>query len=413
MRCAFALTLPALLPPLARPVQAAERIVFSVGAFERSISVASIAAYIEDGVVTEEIAPFLSLIEPEMQAQARELLSQRLDVDVTTVAQVVYSPQGEFLLGRAGEVFRTGARISGKQGLSGAAVVSAADAEEGLTALNLIRRFPTPVLRVDVNRGGAIARQVGRAFEQSEEALALVEEISFQMASEPLPENTSAAELNGLVTQVGPYKVKRSTLKLRVLGPPVDLYLPDAASRFVQNSLSQNGKHPTIVISHGVGSSRVSYAYLAQFLAQHGYAVISLEHPGSNEAQIDNFIDGVTGNVVPDEEFISRPQLVSQVLNDLDSRSQTNPAFARLLANVDFNNVGVIGQSFGGYTALAVAGAPLNLGSLQGVCHPPRLQHRYLPALAVSGSRPWRSGAAGHQLQRLACQSRLCYQPHD
>ena len=357
----------ALLPQAVRPSQAAERIIVSLGAFERSISVASIEAFVKDGRITEELAPFVAQVDPAMLAQARELLSQRLDVDVTTVAQVLYSPQGEFLLGRAGEVFRTGARLSGKQGLSGAAILSAADPEEGLTVLNVIRRFPTPVLRVDLKKGGAIASQASSAFAQSALAVDLIDELAFQNASSPFPEGVSAAELNDLVTSPGSFQVKRVTLKPRVVGPPVDVYLPEPlVGSLAPSQRQQAAKYPAVVISHGVGSSRLSYAYLAQFLAQHGFAVINLEHPGSDEQQIDNFVDGLTGSAIPTEEFVNRPQLVSTVLRDLEGRS----LFDKSLSNIDFNNVGIIGQSFGGYTALTVAGAPVNLASLRSACPP-------------------------------------------
>ena len=356
-----------LLPQAARPSQAAERIIFSVGAFERSVSLASIEAFAKDGRITEELAPFVAQVDPATLAQARELLSQRLDVDVTTVAQVLYSPQGEFLLGRAGDVFQTGARLSGDQGLRGAAILSAADPKEGLTALNVIRRFPTPVLRINLNQGGAIASQASRAFAQSALAVDLVNELAFQSASDPFPAGTSAAELNALVTSPGLFKVKRITLKPRIAAPPVDVYLPEPLSGSLADpQREQAAKYPAVVISHGVGSSRLSYAYLAQFLAQHGFAVINLEHPGSDEAQINNFVDGLTGSAIPTEEFINRPQMVSQVLRDLEGRSR----FSKSLSNIDFNNVGVIGQSFGGYTALAVGGAPINLASLRSACPP-------------------------------------------
>ncbi|MGB3297288.1 MAG: alpha/beta hydrolase [Phormidesmis sp.] len=352
-----------LLPQTARPSQAAERIIFSVGAFERSVSVASIETFVEEGRITAELAPFVAQVEPSTLSQARELLSQRLDVDVTTVAQVLYSPQGDFLLGRAGEVFRTGARLSGKQGLSGAAILSAADSAEGLTIINVIRRFPTPVLRIDLKQGEAIASQASRAFEQSRLATSLVEELAFQNAIAPFPEGVSAADLDNLVTGPGPFQVKRITLKPRIVGPPVDVYLPEPLPG---SARQQSAKYPAVVISHGVGSSRLSYAYLAQFLAQYGFAVINLEHPGSNEDQIGNFIDGLTGSAIPTEEFVNRPQLVSTVLRELEARSLINQNFS----HIDFNNVGIIGQSFGGYTALAVAGAPVNLKSLRSACPP-------------------------------------------
>ncbi len=352
-----------LLPSVSRPSYAAERVIFSLGAFERSISLASIEAYVQEGRVTDELAPLIAQLDPATLAQGQALLSQRLDIDVTTVAQVVYSPQGEFLLDRAGRVFRTGSRLSGKQGLSSAAILSAADPQGGLSALNMIRRFPTPVLRIDLKEGESIARQATKAFEQSRAALDLVEQLSLQMASEPFPEGVSAASLNALVTNPGVFQVKQTSIKLKAAEPPTDIYLPEP---LVDSGRSPNQKYPAVVISHGVGSSRVSYAYLARFLAQRGFAVINVEHAGSNEAQIDDFVEGLTRRVVPDEEFINRPVLISQVLQALEARSQFNSSLSR----IDFNNVGVIGQSFGGYTALAVAGAPLNLASLRSACPP-------------------------------------------
>ena len=139
--------------------------------------------------------------------------------------------------------------------------------------------------------------------------MSLVNQLSFEKASEPLAEGISAADLNGLVTSPGRFQVKRATIKIGILGPPVDVYIPELQGGLLRNGIAQSANHqtsekyPIVVISHGVGSSRLSYSYLAQFLAQHGFAVVNLEHPGSNEAQIDNFIDGVTGNLVPDEEF--------------------------------------------------------------------------------------------------------------
>ncbi len=352
-----------LLPQVARPSYAAERVILSLGAFERSVSLASIEAYVTEGRVTDELAPLLAQVDAATLAQAQALLSQRLDVNVTTVAQVVYSPQGEFLLDRAGKVFRTGARQPGDRALSAAAILSAADPEEGLSVLNMIRNFPTPVLRVDLKEGESIARQATEAFEQSRQALDVVEQLSLQRAGEPFPEGVTAGDLNALVTNPGWFQVKRASLKLKAAEPPVDIYLPEP---LVESARATGETYPAVVISHGVGSSRLSYAYLAQFLAQRGFAVINVEHAGSNETQIDSFVEGLTRRVVPDDEFINRPQLISQVLQALEARSQFNSSLAR----IDFNNVGVIGQSFGGYTALAVAGAPLNLESLRSACPP-------------------------------------------
>lgn len=356
--------------PLAiRPSSAAERITFSLGAtVERSISVDAIEAYVKEGRVTPELAPYLSYIDPAMRVQAKGLLSRRADIDVTTVAQFAYTPQGEFLLAQAGEVFRTGARLPGGKGLRSAVILSAADEVNGLTILNVLRRFPTPVLRIDLPTGLAIASQASEAFNQSNAAITLVEQLSLQAATLPFPDGTSAADLNDLVTRPGPFQVKKLSVRLKVSPQPVDVYLPDTVSPLVSGrgmSRSRLAGFPAVIISHGLGSDRNSYAYLAKFLAERGFVAITLEHPGTNAERLNAFVTG-RASQVPDEEFINRPLLISQVLDGLVERQAIEPE----LKNINFNNVGIIGQSFGGYTALAVAGAPINLAALTQVCPP-------------------------------------------
>ncbi|NJO71717.1 MAG: hypothetical protein HC825_08605 [Oscillatoriales cyanobacterium RM1_1_9] len=63
--------------------------------------------------------------------------------------------------------------------------------------------------------------------------------------------------------------------------------------------------------------------------------------------------------------FANRPRDITDLINQLEQRSRTDPAFP---GKIDFQNVGVVGQSFGGYTALAVAGAGLNLSTLTQGC---------------------------------------------
>ncbi len=393
----------ALFPTTAKPTQAAETITFSLGAtVERSISVEALEIYVEEGRVTDELAPYVSYIEnvdPSALESARALLSQRADLDAIAVSQFAYTPQGEYLLDEIGKVFRTGARLPGGKGLRGAAILSAADDETGLTILNVIKRFPTPVLRVDLRQGLAVANQTSESLRQSQAALNLVEQRSLQTTTNDFPSGTSAAQLNQLATQPGLFQVRRLSVRVKASTAPVDVYLPKSPSAFfnevVSNSRASNSDFPllnpssvnrelgfratpnnfinsapnslpAVIISHGFGNERKTYRYLADFLAARGFAVISVEHPGSSAEQFDALVSGRTSQVVPDDEFVRRPELISQVLDELSARADDDKIFAQ----IDFNNVGIVGQSFGGYTALAVAGAPVNLASLRASCPP-------------------------------------------
>ncbi|MEM8504996.1 MAG: alpha/beta fold hydrolase [Cyanobacteria bacterium P01_D01_bin.1] len=363
----------ALSPIAVKPGQAAEKIVFSLGSgLERSLSVDSLEQYAKEGTITEEFAaylPYLQSLDSAMLDQAREILTERVDIDVTTVSQFGYTAQGEYLLEQIGEVFRTGSRLSGAKGLRGAAILSAADSEEGLTLLNVIRRFPTPVLRVDIRKGTAIAQQFDAAFQQSNTALELVEQLSFATATDELPGDNSAIRLTQLITEAGPFQVRRRSIRLKASQQPVDIYTPspspDLPTDFFDSTAQSEDVWPAVVISHGLGNDRSTYSYLAQFLAARGFAVINVEHRGSSDQQVSALITGVTNEVVSADEFISRPQLISEVLDELEQRDDFN---AKGSGRIDFDNVGIIGQSFGGYTALAVAGAPLNLVRLQADC---------------------------------------------
>ena len=380
----------AFSPAATRPGQAAETITFALGgSIERSLSVDSLELYAREGIVTEELAaylPYLRKLNTVDLDRAREILTERVDTDVTAVSQFSYTQQGEYLLEQIGEVFRTGARLSGAKGIRGAAILSAADPEEGLTILNVIRRFPTPVLRVDIRRGSAIISQFDAAFQQSNTALELVEQLSLATATDDLPGNSSAARLTRLITEAGPFQVRRQAVRVKASRQPVDIYTPTLPTDF-SSSASGRGEYvwPAVVISHGLGNDRTTYSYLAQFLAARGFAVINIEHRGSSEDQVANLIAGVSNEVVSADEFISRPQLISQVLDELEQKDDIKE---KGRGRIDFNNVGVIGQSFGGYTALAVAGAPLNLTRLRADCPPHRAQLQRFTAATVSGSGP-------------------------
>lgn len=131
---------------------------------------------------------------------------------------------------------------------------------------------------------------------------------------------------------------------------PVDLYLPKADS---QSKLS------LVVISHGLGSDLTTFAYLAKHLASHGFAVAVPEHPGSSARQIEALLNGLESDVTPPDELIDRPFDIKFMLDRLADNFGDK---------IDVENVGMIGQSFGGYTTLALAGAEINWNSLERDC---------------------------------------------
>lgn len=342
-----------LLPTLAiiSPALTAERIYASYAVVERSISVAALEKYAKEGVLDDELAVYAQYVNPQQLEQLRRVLLTRIDLSPVAIAQFLYTPQGTILLERLGQIVQTEARQPGFYAIRSALILAAAT-PDGLTLLNVLHRFPTRSIRIDLARSLRIAEQLDRLINQTQSAIALVQKDALAAVDAQPPINLSQLPL------VPPsYRWNKQTLTLydvrRDRRFVADVYLPFATKTT-----------PIIVISHGLGSDRTSFIYLAQQLASAGFAVAVPEHPGSNAEQLRSLLAGTAAEVAQPNEFVNRPLDVRYLLNELE-RLRTTDANYR---NIDVQNVGVIGQSFGGYTALALAGAPLNFEQLQQDC---------------------------------------------
>lgn len=348
---------------------AADRVFISYNLLERSIPVASLEEYAKTGRIDRPLAIYAQYAKPQELEQLRNILLVRADLSPVAVSQFLYSPQGEVLLKRLGEVIQPESRISGFKAIRAALILATADEVNGLTLLNVLRKFPTRGLRIDVERSLQIASTLEQAINQTQRAAAAVAQQALveQQGSNNLPQGALAD-----LRQQGRFAVEKQTVSLIdrrrpavvTVGDPVtdpggrslvvDVYTPQSPRSPLRN------RAPVIVISHGLGSDRTSLAYLAEHLASHGFGILVPEHPGSNKKQLQALIRGTTQEVAEPIEFIDRPLDVSFVLD----RFQADATFSQL----DFQQVGVIGQSFGGYTALALAGATINPEQLKRDC---------------------------------------------
>jgi len=104
-------------------------------------------------------------------------------------------------------------------------------------------------------------------------------------------------------------------------------------------------KHlPLIVISHGLFGDRFSHHDTAEFLADAGFAVVSLNH---TQDSVLSYNDKSVSDISP---FLTRPVDIQRVLNTLLLHPQPG-------LDIDRNRIGFFGFSRGGYTGLVLAGA--------------------------------------------------------
>jgi predicted dienelactone hydrolase len=125
----------------------------------------------------------------------------------------------------------------------------------------------------------------------------------------------------------------------------------------------REGKTPVVILSHGLASNPEDFEGVAQYLASYGYVVAIPQHPGSDTKQAKALLEGYSREVFELNEFINRPKDISYVIDELERRNQSE-----FEGRLDLENVGVAGHSFGGYTALAVAGAVIDFDYLQKIC---------------------------------------------
>lgn len=130
---------------------------------------------------------------------------------------------------------------------------------------------------------------------------------------------------------------------------PVRVRVPPGASQ----------DRPVILFSHGLGGSRDAGTHWAEHWAAHGFIVVHLQHPGSDESVWKGQGGTPQARLGTLKAAASGPQLVARsrdVAFVLDELARRQSAGDPLLARADLSRVGLAGHSFGAHTTLAAAG---------------------------------------------------------
>ncbi|MCU0565683.1 MAG: alpha/beta hydrolase [Oculatellaceae cyanobacterium Prado106] len=362
----------------AAAAMSAEQLTIAYGLLERTIPITDLKTYADEGVIAGDLRDYTRFFQPNEMERLRRVLKTEADFSPVAVAQFLYSEQGEVLLRRLGEVIRTESNLSGFYALR-AAMIFAAGTPEGLTLMTALEQFPLKDVRVDLQKALRILGDLEALVRQTQGAIALIDQQSdLEARARPWVAFPSLPDLRS----PGSLTWQKRSLTLTENDPdspfrhrrtfPADVYLPVIPTESNASSLGVSSippalpnRVPLIVISHGLGSDRTTYAYLAEQLASYGFAVAVPEHPGSSSQQIQALISGVASEVAEPQEFVNRPLDVKFLLNTLALLDQSDPDFA---GRIDLQNVGILGQSLGGYTALALAGAKINLPQLTQDC---------------------------------------------
>ncbi|WP_330202454.1 alpha/beta hydrolase [Cyanobacterium sp. Dongsha4] len=337
--------------------EAAEKIFFTYGPLKLSVEVESLESFAEDGIINEDLQQYLQRVSPEQQNKFREFLNKKLDIDGVKVSRFFNTQMGEQILLRLGKGITLEGGENGGIALRGAIIQSALDEDTGLTLMNVLKKYPTNLqIQGELVMGGAEhAQKIIKATDT------LVESMRLWTNEEAQNSSFNYSELPDIRLQ-GKYQVEKQVWQLKDESRDrsfyVDVYIPQGLQ----------GKVPVIIFSHGLSSRPEDYSKNLNHIASHGFLIAAPQHVGSDIIYLQEMFEGLNGNIFDVNDFVNRPLDISFVIDELERRNSKD--FQGLL---ELKNVGVTGHSFGGYTALAIAGATIDFDYLQEACNTPYL----------------------------------------
>ena len=339
------------------PVEAGEKIYFIYTPIHESLRIDSLDLFAREGKVNKELGFYFNIggVNDKEKMKFREVLIKPAPLKPMLVSRFFNSKIGEGLLSRVGNYIEIQGGRNGKYALR-AAMVQAAFDSEGLSLINFFRNLPTN-MQIDLRKVKRIAQVTEKVVKAtkvfSEEIIPKLSDME-AAAAEPV----NFEKLPDL-RQKGSFGVEQKRWNLtdrsRNRTFYVNVYMPQRW---------REGGTPVIVLSHGLSSKPEEFADIGQHLASYGYVVVMPQHIGSDVQQTQAFLKSLSREVFLTEEFIERPLDISYVIDQLEERN-----LREFDGQLILDKVGVFGHSFGGYTALAVAGATIDFDNLEEECH--------------------------------------------
>ena len=358
---------------------AAEKIRFFVGPKEVVVSIEALETFANTGEVINEFAFYAQYLDENSLNWFQEFLSQDHVFPIVPLNKMLNSTIGRDLLEELGTVVRTHANLNGHQSIRAALLTAAAEGANRFRIIDVFRQYPSQSIRIST---GLLLEMEKKLSIYGEYAESVADAIAMTASNNTL----ETEDFPGLLAMPGPYQFSQFTetlnfQRVRQTGQGlsggysfgVDVYLPEASA----------WPAPIVAISHGFGSVKENFEFIAEHLASYGYAVVVPEHVGSDLGYRQEFLAGNLSSALSPLEYLDRPQDISFVLDELERISQDNP---RWIGRINVDKVGVLGASLGGATVLSLAGAQLNQARLQQDCATPRLNLNFSEILQCQAS---------------------------
>ncbi|ANV86210.1 hypothetical protein AWQ22_01240 [Picosynechococcus sp. PCC 7117] len=323
---------------------AAETLRLKLGPLQQTLQLRDLETFAETGQVPQSLRPYGVFLDGNLQKFLQRHLEIEPEMADQFFDQLWRSPTGKQILAQ----IQTALPGTSVQDLQATVNLVLGQGVE-ISALNLLQAYPKEELTIDLTAVASLLLQLNLPNIQNQ---LLAPRVTDALESTE-PQIFQRANLNP--TAPGSQTVRRQSLILqderRDRTIPIDIFdSPQSQSQLV-------------VLSHGFAANRHFLDYLAVHLASHGYTVVTLDHPGSNIQSLFN--PGLNlDTLLPATEFVDRPKDIQFVLDQLERLNQDQTLTTRFATN----NVTVIGHSFGGYTALAIAGGIVDPIAIRAHC---------------------------------------------
>ncbi|MDJ0843371.1 alpha/beta hydrolase [Crocosphaera sp.] len=325
---------------------AAENIVLKVGLLQHKIPVSDLQKFADNQEISATLKPYNAILNPETQ----QVLSKSFKIDSLIAEQflkdLLKSDDGKRLLEQISEVLSDSNSSELEEALK-----LLLKQTNNLSIINFLRVYPKETVTIDISKAAILSFKVNGSFLHS------------KLISSQLDKSFKNSLKPDITPQFDPTKSGEQIISITT-----DVLYDRSRDRYITLDIytADKTRGPLVIMSHGFASDRRFLRYLGRHLASYGITVVSVEHPGSDIHALIKTATGIKlSQILPSAEFVDRPQDISFVLNQLTLLNKNNQQFQ---GKLNTKKVSIIGHSFGGYTALALGGASLDLKSLRRFC---------------------------------------------
>lgn len=332
------------------PVVAAEKITFSLAPLgEFDISVESLVIFAQKGKITPDFALYAQHFSPEELAKLRSLLNKSFPVNEVEAFEFFNTNFGKEIVKQLSQVINSPPAQS--QSLLQGAILEATANSDGLRIIDVIKNYDSLTLAVNLETIRNTIDEADKLYQSTERIFNWLDR---QVTTEGL--TSPSINLSELAT-AGKITWTSETLTIpRANKDPLTIFV------YLPQNLSKPA--PTIVITPGLNSDFQALRYVAEHLSSHGFAAVGIDFPESDAQRMKDALQGLNTFPTPNA-WMDQPKDVALALNTLEQKSQSDLIFQ---GKLDLKNVGILGQSLGGYTATATGGAEVQWEYLTKEC---------------------------------------------